>query len=76
MSVLLTCVCVPMTAQGKYDEAEELLRRALEINEKVYGPEHPDVATDLNMSTTWARCWPVSLSFLGKFRVAVVVGML
>ncbi len=34
-------------AQGKYTQAEPLYRRALAIWEKTLGPEHPDVATDL-----------------------------
>jgi tetratricopeptide (TPR) repeat protein len=29
-------------------EAEALYRRALAINEKYFGPDHPNVATDLN----------------------------
>ncbi len=35
-------------AQGKYAEAELLVRRALEIMEAALGPEHPHVATTLN----------------------------
>ncbi len=34
-------------AQGSYAEAEPLYQRALEIDEKALGPEHPDVATSL-----------------------------
>ncbi len=34
--------------QGKYAEAEPLLKRALAIAEKARGPDHPDVATSLN----------------------------
>ncbi|MFC2032217.1 tetratricopeptide repeat protein, partial [Chloroflexota bacterium] len=34
--------------QGLYKEAEPLYKRALEIREKVLGPEHPDTATSLN----------------------------
>ena len=48
MSVFLTCVCIPAAEQGKYDEAEPLCKRSLEINEKVFGPDHPQVATSLN----------------------------
>ena len=33
--------------QGKYEEAEPLLQRALRINEQVLGPEHPETATTL-----------------------------
>ncbi|CAM9762259.1 unnamed protein product [Ectocarpus sp. 8 AP-2014] len=34
--------------QGKYAEAEPLYERSQAIQEKVLGPEHPDVATSLN----------------------------
>ena len=33
---------------GDYAGAEPLFRRALAINEKALGPDHPAVATDLN----------------------------
>lgn len=42
----------PTTFQGKYEEASPLLIRSLAIDEKVYGPDHPNVATGLN---GWAR---------------------
>lgn len=38
--------------QGKYEEADALYRRTLKIDEKVHGPDHPEVAIDLN---NWAR---------------------
>ncbi len=34
-------------AQGRYAEAEPLFQRALAIDEKALGPEHPDVAASL-----------------------------
>jgi tetratricopeptide (TPR) repeat protein len=34
--------------QGRYAEAEPLYQRSLTINEKAFGPEHPDVATSLS----------------------------
>ena len=34
--------------QGKYAEAEPLYRRAIEIDEKTLGKDHPDVARDYN----------------------------
>ena len=34
--------------QGKYEEAEPLYQQALAIDEKVYGQDHPEVATDLS----------------------------
>ena len=37
-----------MAAQGKYDEAEPLYKRALAIHEKALGAEHPQVALALN----------------------------
>ncbi|CAM9521442.1 unnamed protein product [Ectocarpus sp. 4 AP-2014] len=38
--------------RGKYEEAETLYRRSLAIDEKVYGPDHPEVAAGLN---SWAE---------------------
>jgi hypothetical protein len=35
-------------AKALHEEAEPLMRRALEIGEASYGPEHPDVAAYLN----------------------------
>ena len=35
-------------SQGRYEAAEPLYRRSLEIDEKVYGPDHPSTATSLN----------------------------
>ena len=35
-------------AQGRYGEAEPLFKRALEVNERVLGPEHPDTLTSVN----------------------------
>ena len=35
-------------SQGKYDEAEPLLKRSLAISENALGPEHPKVAAALN----------------------------
>ncbi|CAN0557886.1 unnamed protein product, partial [Ectocarpus sp. 12 AP-2014] len=34
--------------QRKFQDAEPLYERSLAIDEKVYGPDHPEVATDLN----------------------------
>ena len=34
--------------QGEYDEAKPLYERAIAIDEKALGPDHPGVATDLN----------------------------
>src|SRR5262249_38563035 len=35
-------------AQGQYAKAEPIYQRALAIQEKDLGPEHPDVASSLN----------------------------
>ena len=37
-----------VASQKKYAEAERLLRKALEIEMKIYGRDHPEVATSLN----------------------------
>ena len=37
-----------MVRQGRIEDAESLLRRALAIQEKALGPDHPDVALGLN----------------------------
>ena len=34
--------------QGRYADAEPLIKRALAISEKALGPDHPGLATDLN----------------------------
>jgi tetratricopeptide (TPR) repeat protein len=34
--------------KARFDDAEPLIRRALEIDEASYGPDHPDVASNLN----------------------------
>jgi len=33
---------------GRLDEAEQLMRRALAINERIYGPDHPNIGLGLN----------------------------
>ena len=35
---------IPSDFQGKYDKAEPLYKRALDIKEKAYGPDHEGVA--------------------------------
>ncbi|CAN0352118.1 unnamed protein product, partial [Hapterophycus canaliculatus] len=35
-------------SQGKYAAAEGFVRRRLAIDEQVYGPQHPEIATDHN----------------------------
>ena len=35
-------------SHGRFEEAEPLYTRALEIREKALGPEHPDTAASLN----------------------------
>ncbi len=34
--------------QGRYEEAEPLHKKALELRKKLLGEDHPDVATSLN----------------------------
>ena len=40
------CVGIVPQDQGKLDEAEPLFLRCLAINQKAYGADHPEVATD------------------------------
>ena len=47
-SYLMAKLGLLLKTKGLYSEAEPLQRRALEIGEKVLGPEHPDVAIHLN----------------------------
>lgn len=37
-----------LAAQGRYDEADPLYLRAIEIGERTLGPDHPDLAKWLN----------------------------
>jgi tetratricopeptide (TPR) repeat protein len=41
-----------LQTQGRYRDAEPLLRRGLAITEQAHGPNHPDVATRLNNLAT------------------------
>src|SRR6202035_3222697 len=41
-----------LNAKALHTEAEPLLRRALAIDEKSFGPDHPKVAIDLNNLAT------------------------
>jgi CHAT domain-containing protein/Tfp pilus assembly protein PilF len=43
---------VKLHGAGKYDEATPLIERALEIREKILGPDHRDVADTLNSLAT------------------------
>jgi tetratricopeptide (TPR) repeat protein len=45
---LMNGVALFMDQQARWQEAEPLIRRALVIDEKSFGPEHPNVAGDLN----------------------------
>ena len=45
---LLSQVGTLLLTKADYDEAEPLLRLALQIDEASYGPDHPAVARDLN----------------------------
>jgi CHAT domain-containing protein/Tfp pilus assembly protein PilF len=48
VAVSLNNLAVLYARQARFDEAEPLYRRALEITEKVHGQEHPSVAISLN----------------------------
>jgi tetratricopeptide (TPR) repeat protein len=47
-TLTLTKLALLLEATNRLSEAEPVYRRALAIDEKSYGPDHPDVATDLN----------------------------
>ena len=48
MAISLKSLAGIYYSQVRYREAEVLYNRALEIDEKIYGDNHPVVATDLN----------------------------
>ncbi|MFH1109132.1 MAG: tetratricopeptide repeat protein [Planctomycetota bacterium] len=48
VAVLANQVALYFENRARFAEAEPLMRRALDIDEKSYGPNHPDVARDLN----------------------------
>ena len=37
-----------LASQGKYDEADRLYLRSIDITERALGPDHPNLATSLN----------------------------
>ena len=45
---LLNEVGLYLRTLGEFDEAKTALQRALKIAEQVYGPDHPNVARDVN----------------------------
>jgi tetratricopeptide (TPR) repeat protein len=45
---LMSQLAVLLLAKASYADAEPLMKRALAIDEASYGPDHPDVARDLN----------------------------
>ena len=55
--------------QGKYDEADPLYLRAIEIGEKTLGPDHPDLATRLNNR---ARLLESQVRAVRKFQIIFV----
>ena len=48
VAIALNNLAAHYKLQGRYGEAEPLLKRANAINEKTLGPEHPGVAGGLN----------------------------
>ena len=46
-AIVLKALANILQNTDRIEEAESLMRRALEIDEKSFGPEHPDVADDL-----------------------------
>ena len=48
MAISLSTMAMLLQATNRLDEAEPLMRRALDIAEQSLGPDHPNVATSLN----------------------------
>lgn len=46
---LLLCTRKFSASQGKYDEADSLILRAIEIEESIFGPDHLQHALNLNI---------------------------
>jgi len=46
--VSLGILALVLESQGKYEQAEEMKRRALEGSEKALGKEHPDTLTSVS----------------------------
>ena len=42
------CLATELKAQGKYDEAEQLYRKALEVALETHGNRHPDTLSSIN----------------------------
>ena len=51
-TVLMGELAQLLKAKGRHDEAEPLMRRALELDEESYGPDHTKVAVRLNHLAT------------------------
>jgi tetratricopeptide (TPR) repeat protein len=69
-----TAIAQLLQATNRLAEAEPLYRRALTIDEAAYGPEHPDVARDLNnlaqllqATDRLAQAEPLSRRMVGIF---------
>ncbi len=56
--------------QGKYAEAEPLYKRALEIDKKTFGPDHPDVAVVLEKGGIHLTQVPTIYSIKGHGRLS------
>ena len=48
MFLCLTHPLNPLPARNRHSEAEPLYRQALELENRVLGPEHPDTITSIN----------------------------
>ncbi|WP_214041665.1 FxSxx-COOH system tetratricopeptide repeat protein, partial [Methanoculleus sp.] len=52
---LLSCAGFYLQARAEFNESREAYERALRIDEKTYGPDHPNVAQDVNNIGTVLR---------------------
>jgi hypothetical protein len=55
-----------LEGQGKYEAAEAIYRRTLELREKVLGPKHPDTLESMNNLA-------LALRLQGKYEAAVAM---
>lgn len=65
------CKTFPVVLQGKYDTATLLFLRATEIQERILGPNHKDLASPLK-----ARAWILGEQVKFARTLKVVLGMI
>jgi tetratricopeptide (TPR) repeat protein len=72
-TILLQNLAAYLYGCADYSGAEALLREALEIAEKAYGPDHPKIATSLNNLAELLRCTNRLANAEGLMRRALAI---